>query len=232
MISPEDAIDKYEKHFNEKFPICLKTAYKYIRLKIIKVRKGALRKFRFDRVKKEPKVEKRLQKGDNISKRPIEADLRLNIGHWEGDTIYGKRGTKECLLTLVDRWTRITLAFKLPDRTATSVVEALNKMEIKIGTLNFVKLFKTLTLDNGLEFSKIDQLETSVLNEHSKRIKTYFANAYRSWERGTNENTNGWIRHYFPKGTDFSSISEKKLAREINKINYGKRRILGGVSSI
>ena len=124
------------------------------------------------------------------------------------------------------------LCFKLPNRTAESVVEKFDEIECRIGTRDFVKLFATITFDNGVEFSKIDEIEASALTEKAKRIKTYFANAYHSWERGTNENTNGWVRHYFPKGTDFSTVSEKQLLRVMNKINYGKRRVLGGMSAI
>ena len=100
-ISPEDAVDKYEDFYKEKFPVCIKTIYKYIRLKIIKVKKGSLRCFKFKKRKKQPKTVKRLQKGDNIANRPIEAENRLVVGHWEGDTIHGGRGgSKDCLLTL------------------------------------------------------------------------------------------------------------------------------------
>ncbi|HHX67181.1 MAG TPA: IS30 family transposase [Gallicola sp.] len=232
-ISPEDAIDKYEQFFHTKFPVCLKTVYKYIRKKLLVVRKGILR---FYDVRKKPKTSntiKSLQKGDNISKRPIEAENRLIIGHWEGDTVYSPRnGGKECLLTLVDRRSRLLLAFKLPDRTATSVVNKFNEIENKIGTENFVKLFSTITFDNGGEFSKVFEMEKSSLLENAQRIKTYFANAYHSWERGSNENANGWIRYYFPKGTAFTNVSERKLLHKINKINFAKRNILNGISAV
>lgn len=232
-ISPEDAIYQYELYYNEKFPICLKTVYKYIRKRIIKLRKGILRYYKEIRVIKAPKEAKRIQKGDNISKRPNEAENRLEIGHWEGDTIYGSRdGSKECLLTLVDRRGRLFLVFKLPDRTAKSVVKTFDEIEIKIGTYNFVKLFISVTFDNGVEFTKIEEMEASCLKEAAQRIKTYFANAYHSWERATNENTNGWVRYYFPKGTNFSSVSNEKLRIVMNKINYSVRRVLGGMSSM
>ncbi|MGI6728860.1 MAG: IS30 family transposase [Bacilli bacterium] len=197
----------------------------------VNVKPSALRRFSFAKPKKAPKVGKRIQKGDNIAMRPQEAEMRLEIGHWEGDTIIGKRGTKACSLTLVDRCGRIVLGFKIPDRSAESVKRTFDGIEKKIGSSNFVKLFRTLTLDNGSEFSDVSGIEKSALEEEAQRIKLYFANAYHSWERGTNENANGWIRYYFPKGTDFSSISEKRFQKVINKINFSKRRILGGISA-
>lgn len=232
-ISPEDAIDKYEKFYNTEFPICLKTVYKYIRRNVMKIHKGILRFFDVQKTKKTSEIGKKIQKGDNISKRPEEAENRLIIGHWEGDTVYGPRnGSKECLLTLVERRGRLLLAFKLKDRTADSVVKKFDELENIIGTENFVKLFLSMTFDNGLEFSKITELEKSSLVEKAQRIKTYFANAYHSWERGSNENANGSIRYYFPKGTDFKDVSDKKLAKVINKINYAKRHVLKGQSAV
>lgn len=75
-------------------------------------------------------------------------------------------------------------------------------------------------------------MEKSSIAENVQRIKTYFANAYHSWERGSNENANGWIRYYFPKGTMFKQVSENKLIHKINKINYAKRNILNGLSAV
>ncbi len=232
-ISPEDAIDKYERFYHTNYPVCLKTVYKYIRKKLISVRKGILRFYDVHKKAKTVRNGKSIQKGDNISKRPIEAENRLIIGHWEGDTVYSPRnGGKECLFTLIDRRSRLLLAFKLPDRTTTSVVNKLNEIENKIGTENFTKLFSTITFDNGKEFSKVDEMEKSSIAENVQRIKTYFANAYHSWERGSNENANGWIRYYFPKGTMFKQVSENKLIHKINKINYAKRNILNGLSAV
>ncbi len=191
-ISPEDAIDKYEKHYQLKFPVCLKTVYKYIKRKILTVKKGTLRFYHTIKPKKARKAGKRAQKGDNISQRPEEAENRSVIGHWEGDTVYSSRsGGKECLLTFAERRYRLLLMFKLEDRTAGSVVKKLDEIEKALGTARFVQLFQSVTFDNGLEFSKIAEMEASVLEQNTRRIKTYFANAYHSWERGTNENTIG-----------------------------------------
>jgi IS30 family transposase len=126
----------------------------------------------------------------------------------------------------------LLLAFKLPDRTAASVVNKLNEIENRIGAENFVKLFSTITFDNGKEFSRVSEIEKSTINENAQRIKTYFANAYHSWERGSNENANGWIRYYFPKGTIFKNVSDRKLLNKINKINFAKRNILNGLSAV
>lgn len=230
-ISPEVAIYLYERYFESKFPICLKTVYKYIKRKIIKIKPGILRHVNYYKAKKDPKIGKRIQKGDNISKRPEEANNREVFGHWEGDTVYSSRGDKSCLLTLVERKTRFLITVKIPDRTSESVVKGIDCLQEKLGINSFKKFFKTITFDNGTEFSRIDQIENSNGDPNCHRTKTYFANAYHSWERGTNENTNGWIRYYFPKGIFFDSISENTIANKTNKINFSMRKILGRKSA-
>lgn len=137
----------------------------------------------------------------SIAERPAVVDKRTRFGDWEGDTVYGRR-TRFCLLTQIERKSRYLIATKIPDRRARSV--ALHKIA------QFSPLprhgRRTLTLDNGKEFVAFKQVE------HATGLRVYFADPYCAWQRGANENTNGLLRRYFPKGTDFSRVSNDALA--------------------
>lgn len=128
-----------------------------------------------------------------LSERPKQANDRSQAGHYEGDTVMGSDG-RHCVLTLVDRKTRWSRIIKLPARQAAEVNKALIR-EVRAGRLKI----KSLTLDNGTEFHGFKELEQKL------GIKVYFAQPYHSWERGTNENTNGLIRQYLPKGSCFKT---------------------------
>lgn len=160
----------------------------------------------------------------SINKRPNDINTRLVAGHWEGDTIYSnKDGSKECLLTLIERKTRFEIILKIKDRTATSVKKAIDKLE----TALFRKIFKSITLDNGVEFSDVLNLENSHINK-SQRTTLYFAYPYCSSERGSNENHNDIIRRFLPKGTNFAKISHKKIKQTQDWMNNYPRKILNG----
>jgi len=147
----------------------------------------------------------------SIENRPKEILNRFEPGHWEGDTVYStKKGSRECLFTLVERKTRVELIVKIPDRTAKSVKKAFDRIERQLGSRLFRTVFLSVTFDNGNEFSDVLGLENSVLTK-SKRTILYFAHPYCSCERGTNENHNGIIRRFLPKGTDFSFIKDMKI---------------------
>lgn len=152
----------------------------------------------------------------SIETRPKHIEKRKRIGHWEGDTIIGKERTAR-ILTHVERKTGYLLANLLYDVTA-------EKIRIKS-----IKMFqsipsnkkKSITYDRGTEFLDWE------LTEKELEADIYFAHAYRSWERGTNENTNGLIRRYFPKKTLFSNIKEVELEQIVNEINHRPRKRLG-----
>jgi len=151
-----------------------------------------------------------------IETRPEAVEARQELGHWEGDTIIGKE-KKERILTHVERTTGYLLASK------TASGEAL---EIRKYTERDFKVIpkrqkKTCTYDRGVEFA---DWETT---EKNTKITTYFANPYHSWERGTNENTNGLLRRSFPKGTSFATLSEKQLSQAVYRINHRPRKRLG-----
>ena len=172
--------------------------------------------------------------GESIEQRPEEIDGREEFGHWEGDTVYsgkGKRKTTRALLTMTERKTRKEIIIAIPNRKAETVVKALDALERKLGARRFRAIFKSITFDNGTEFAAAEELERSCVNKHLPRTKVYFCHPYSSWERGTNENTNGMIRRRFPKGTNFAAVTNAQITQAENWINNYPRKILGYKSS-
>lgn len=150
-----------------------------------------------------------------LSERSKQANDRSEVGHIEGDTVMGKDG-RHCLLTLVDRMTRRTRIVKLPARQAVEVNKALIR-EVRSGRVKM----KSLTLDNGTEFHGFKELETKL------GIQVFFAQPYHSWERGTNENTNGLIRQYLPKGSCFKNLTQRRCNEIERELNDRPRKVLG-----
>lgn len=151
----------------------------------------------------------------SISERPVETEGRTVPGHWEGDLIVGKNH-QSALGTLVERTTRTTILVPLKKKDALSVRIAFAKAFKRIPN----KFTKSLTYDRGMEMAqhKIFTKETG--------IQVYFADPYCPWQRGTNENTNGLIRQYFPKGTDFNNISSAEIAKVEKRLNGRPRKVL------
>jgi len=146
-----------------------------------------------------------------ISERPAVVEKRQRQGDWEGDTMRGKRGH---IVTLVDRASRYFAARKVQHRTRKAV------------TARIVEMLKahpahTLTLDNGAEFNGHGDIEQRA------DVNVYYATPYASWQRGTNENTNGLLRRYLPKGTDFYKVSAQQLRRYVERLNHRPRKCLG-----
>lgn len=191
------------------------------------------KKHKYKKVKKN-KSASRAPAGESIEQRPEEIDEREEFGHWEGDTVYsgkGKRKTTRALLTLTERKTRKEIIIAIPNRKAETVVKALDALERKLGARRFRAIFKSITFDNGTEFAAAEELERSCINKHLPRTKVYFCHPYSSWERGTNENTNGMIRRRFPKGTNFAAVTNAQITQAENWINNYPRKILGYKSS-
>ncbi len=127
------------------------------------------------------------------------------------DTVKGKRGvTKSCMLVLTERKTRDEIVIKLKDQGAASVVDALDRLERKWGDM-FYKVFRSITVDNGVEFSDYEGMERSALKEEKKRTFVFYCHPYSSWERGTNENNNRLIRRHIPKGVDFEDTTDEEI---------------------
>lgn len=176
---------------------------------------------------KRVKVQKRASAGESIENRPDEVKDREIFGHWEMDTVKGKQGvTKSCMLVLTERKTRDEIIVKLPDQKAASVVEAIDKLERKWGDM-FTKVFRSITVDNGVEFSDYEGLERSVLHEGEKRTFAFYCHPYSSWERGSNENNNRLIRRHIPKGEDFDEKQDRDIEYIENWINNYPRGIFG-----
>ncbi len=211
--------------------VCVATLYSYIDkgvfLKLtnkdLPVKKNKKRGY-----KKVRKQQARAAAGDSIEKRPEEIDQREEFGHWEMDSVIGKRGiSKNVLLVLTERKTRDEIIFKLPDHTDEAVVAALDRLERRYGADMFKQIFKTITVDNGSEFADVNGLERSILEEGEKRTHLYYCHPYSSWERGTNEVTNKMVRRKVPKGTNFDDKTDEEIEEIENWINGYPRRIHG-----
>ncbi|MDN8591243.1 IS30 family transposase [Paenibacillus sp. 11B] len=156
--------------------------------------------------------------GRSISDRPKEVRSRETFGHWELDTVVSGRGkSKGCVATLIERKTRLYTAILMPDRTALSMEIALGVAISQYPTGTFL----TATADRGKEFACYTNLETS----HDLHV--YFADPYSSWQRGSNENANGLLREFFPKGTDLAQVEDEDLAGSLDLINHRPRKCLG-----
>ena len=151
----------------------------------------------------------------HISARPEAANERDEIGHLEGDTVIGS-DKRHCVLTLVDRKTGYTAIEKMTARTKEQANAAMARA---IAKLCFA--VKTITLDNGTEFHGFKDIE------HAHAVQIYFATPYHSWERGTNENTNGLIRQYIPKGKDMNLVNQHECDKIAAKLNNRPRWRLG-----
>lgn len=170
------------------------------------------------RRKRKDSQKRRIRIKDQVSidQRPKHVETRLEIGHWEGDLMIGIR-QGSAIGTLVERKARYTCIVKLQNRKSDTV----RKQFVK--TLNLLdNLYKkTLTYDNGLEMAQHKLLTKQT------GMQVFFAHPYSSWERGTNENTNGLIRRFFPKGTNFNEVSERQLKKVESILNNRPRKILG-----
>ena len=210
--------------------ICTKTLYNYIDAGIFS---GISKKHLWEKSKQKKRrykavvrVSPRNRLGRSIEDRPKEINDRLEYGHWEGDSVKGPRRAKPGLLTLTERKTRQQLIIKVEQATQEAVKVAFDDLERKHGDRFKIK-FKSITFDNGSEFLNWQSLEASVLEPKERRTKVYFAHAYSSWERGTNENHNRMIRRFVPKGLDIGGFNDKEIKAVEDWMNNYPRRILG-----
>jgi IS30 family transposase len=151
-----------------------------------------------------------------IELRPFSVESRSQFGHWEGDSLVSRKSLT-ALNSLVERKSRLLFLTKIERKTAEATRNAVvNRLKVLPA-----KARRTLTLDNGSENTKHQDITASI------GTNCFFATPYASWERGTNENLNGLVRWYLPKGTDFRKISEKQIARIESLINNRPRKCLG-----
>lgn len=178
---------------------------------------------------KEKRVSKLIPAEKNIEYRPKEANLREVYGHWEGDLVVGKQGTKAVLFTLTERKTRQEIIMKLPNKETKTIAQAMDKIERRYQS-KFYRIFKSITFDNGVEFMGYEGLEKSCLRK-KKRTEIYYAHPYCSGERGTNENNNRLIRRWIPKGTDITNIKTTFIKQIEDWINNYPRSMFDYKSS-
>jgi IS30 family transposase len=215
-----DAICGYVKAQKQfKAMVCTKTLYHYIDLGLLPVKNIDLplkvsRKTKTKRIRQHKKV-----LGTSIEQRPEHIDEREEFGHWEIDTVLGSRTKGAALLTLTERKTRNEHILKIDRKTAECVKQALLALKQTYGS-TFSKVFKTITADNGSEFSELSHALES-------NQEVYYAHPYASSERGTNERHNGLIRRFIPKGKSIDDIDETLIAYVENWCNTLPRKILG-----
>jgi transposase, IS30 family len=150
-----------------------------------------------------------------IAERPAEVEAREQVGHWEIDTVMGT-GSLDCIATLVERKTGLVLIGKLSDRTK----ESFNRRVVRL-IRRHEGAFITLTADNGTELHGYERIEERT------GVVFYFARPYHSWERGSNENANGLIRQYLPKGRSMAGLSQHQCNAIARKLNTRPRKRLG-----
>jgi IS30 family transposase len=158
----------------------------------------------------------KIKDGTSIELRPAQVEDRVEIGHWEGDLLIGPN-QKSCIGSIVERKIRYTILVKLANKKSKTVCDAFAQKLKKQPLL----LRKTMTYDNGTEMA-----EHKLITEQTG-INIFFAHPYSSWERGTNENTNGLIRRFLPKKTDFNLISKADLKKLQDHLNNKPRKVLG-----
>jgi len=150
-----------------------------------------------------------------IETRPPEVELRITVGHWEGDLVVGA-GATGYLVTLVERVTRYTLVGWSATKEADEVKSVIIRLLAAVGVA-----CTGITFDNGKEFARHAEIATALMSD------VFFARPYHSWERGTNENTNGLIRRLYPKSESFAAIGEADLRRIDTFLNDRPRKCLG-----
>jgi IS30 family transposase len=150
----------------------------------------------------------------SIRERPADIEDRAVPGHWEGDLLFGGRNSQ--IATLVERWSRYVVLVKLDSRDSETVVNALIKHADKLPR----ELYRSLTWDRGSEMAQHHRFTLAT------DIKVYFCDPYNPWQRGSNENTNGLLRQYFPKGMDLSGFTQAQLDAVARRLNGRPRKTL------
>ena len=212
QIAGRAKLDNYPVSFS------YNTIYRAIENKILPLSLHKEMRFKSKRSKcKNPNHKRgRIQDTVSIHERPAEINERKTTGHWESDTVLGMRKTG-CFATHVERITGFLIASKLSNR----IGDAFNLATIKVFEAVPPAMKKSFTVDNGIEFTLHKKLAVAT------GMNIYFCDPYSSWQRGTNENTNGLLRQFFPKRTSFAPISQTLLDDVVFLINNRPRKRLG-----
>lgn len=170
------------------------------------------------RQEKQTETRGKMVVGHTIDERPASVTDRKEFGHWELDTVVSGRGkSKACEATFIERKTRFYWTISMLDRTAESMEQAIKTF---VASLDNRKAFLSFTVDRGKEFSCWEKIESDL------EVPMYFCDPYSPWQRGSNENGNGLFREFFPKGTDFSKVSEQEKVAALKKINNRPKKTL------
>lgn len=202
--------------------VCTKTLYNYVERGILGIKNIDLpQKMTRCPRKRKPRIRPNKKKlGCSIEERPACVDSRDRFGDWELDLVIGSKfGKDHVLMTLLERKTRYYRVIRLMDKTSESVMKAFEKLKIEYGE-RFSSVFKSITTDNGSEFSRLSELESTT------QTKVYFAHPYSSYEKGANERHNGLLRHFFPKGKRIDSFSDDEISDAELWINTLPRKVL------
>jgi len=221
ILGPEkwspDAALGYARETN-KFPgqsVSTKAFYDWIDDGLVRVKNiDLLLKVR--RKPKSPRRERKRKLGKSIEERPESVEKREEFGHWEGDGIVGK-GQNGFLISLVERKLGVGFLFNVQTKDSCRIVDVLDSLQAQYGA-HFTKIFKTITFDNGPEFSASEMIG------RDNRTQAYYAHPYSSFERGTNENWNGIVRRFIPKGSSFERLTNDDMLRISNYINTLPRK--------
>ena len=212
--SPETICGRWHKEFSERKPLCVSTIYRYIRLgRFPKITAKQHLRRRGKRIQTRNANYNSIQPDRIIPEWPDEIRNRIRIGDWEGDTVYGGVG-KGLVVSLVDRKSRLLRMGLLKSRTAEGTRLVIEKLLQGLPV-------KSVSLDNGSEFSEFRKLEESL------STLVYFAEPHKPWQRGTNENTNDIVRFFFPKGFDFRTVTDRDIQFVEDLINNRPRKCLG-----
>lgn len=177
------------------------------------------------REKKEKVLKVAKHEEKSIHKRPEEIKRNEVFGHWELDCVEGNKESKKTYMTLLERVTKKYIVIEMKEHTNQCVKEGIDRLEEKYGK-HFKEIFKSMTTDNGHEFLNYDNIEKSKRNKEERRTIVYYADPYSAWQKGMNENCNGILRRFIPKGTDLNKITTEHLEKIIKKINGKPRAIL------
>lgn len=232
--SPEVILQKYRALFG-KTPFCLRTFYNYIEDGLIDGVSLANLPYHKKRRKRKIVLEqKRVSQGKSIDQRAEKVDSREEFGHWEMDTVYSGKSddfSSAGILVFVERKTRRAILRWISNRKADTILQELNRLERLLSPKVFQKIFRSITTDNGSEFSRVKDLESSCLEKETRRTELYFCHSYASWQKGSVENLNRMIRRFFPKQTRFGRIGKEKIQEVEDWLNAYPRRVLGWKSA-
>lgn len=232
--SPEVALQLYHQtHTKLTCTICFKTVYNALdRNEFTQITNNDLP---YRKPQKQPKKRRKInpvpENRRSIEERPALVLKRNAFGHWEMDCVLSGQCTtsKEALLVLTERKTRYSLIFKLPRKTQTHVKTVIDHLESCLGD-DFNRIFKTITMDNGTEFINQSFIEDSI-KPNKKRVTAFYCHPYSSFERGSNENWNRFIRRFIPKGSDIKNYSDLDVKRVADFINNYPRKMFKFQSS-